>query len=841
MKRLLLWVLVATARPVTAEPKFDWYGHVELEAQNLQSDDASKRLAAVSALGSFDIHLTEKYLMKALDDDDINVRHQAATALGQGHSRAAVPRMIDWLTDPDIKTKIVAAEALGAIGGPDSIAALTRSLGDNDAAVRTHAVQALGSIGADDSVKASVVIALIPRLDDEKTDVKRATIEQLKLLADKRAVIPLVAKFGDNNVEIRKKAVETVGTLNDPAAVPALIRLMTTDSSEDVRMAAVGALGTLGADVAIDALTEQLNVGSDKYRETVAYALGNIAAKGAGPTGEEALRTLVTNLAQPKQRATAREALKKAGKQAVPALVASLQGKIPGDPTIAVGLLETASDARATAVLAAELDRGRVAMPSILKALGHTGDPAALVPVLGALASKDASIRLAAMDALGPLLGTDARAGDVLVEHLADDDLEVRILAAQYLGTLHVGAATPKLVALSGPGNPPRLRHAAIDALGEIGRPEATKALLDVLREGPTDLHRSAATSLSYIADPAAITPLIVLIRSDRGPTRYQAVRALGATMRGRPDNAGRTLLRELAQDANLKVAVAAIAGLAAAGDASDVSFLRTVVEQGAADRRRAAAWALGEMHASSAFDTLATAMSSSDDRLAGDAAWATGEIIAASPKDPHAAELVPRWLHLGRYGRFAAAIDGTAALARVLWATPREARAALIGTTRPQLDALVLHKSRLVRINAARALAALGDDGAIKLLTQLLHDNNASVHVRIAAATGLVETGNPKAAAALKAAEKDAETAVKDAAKAHATALPARSEWRTFYVIDPGADESPVRQEPYFIHGSDHIVWATYTDARGEITSEHAPPGTGETEVLPASREGEY
>ena len=98
---------------------------------------------------------------------------------------------------------------------------------------------------------------------------------------------------------------------------------------------------------------------------------------------------------------------------------------------------------RATAASTAELERGRVAMPLVLKALGATGDPDALVPVLGALANKDAAIRLAAMEALRPLIGRDARAGDVLIEHLADEDLEVRVLAAEYLGMLAFAAATP--------------------------------------------------------------------------------------------------------------------------------------------------------------------------------------------------------------------------------------------------------------------------------------------------------------------------------------------------------------------------------------------------------------
>src|SRR5204862_192735 len=160
------------------------------------------------------------------------------------------------------------------------------------------------------------------------------------------------------------------------------------------------------------------------------------------------------------QRQAAREALRVAGKAAVPALVATLSGRIQGDVSTAVALLAESADSRATAALTAELERGRVAMPLVLQALGATGDPAALVPVLGALSNKDAAIRIKAMESLRPLVGTDARAGDVLIEHLADDDLEVRVLAAEYLGILKVSSAAPKLTSLAGPGNPARLRLA---------------------------------------------------------------------------------------------------------------------------------------------------------------------------------------------------------------------------------------------------------------------------------------------------------------------------------------------------------------------------------------------
>jgi HEAT repeat protein len=801
----------------------------------------------VIELAKYDIALTEHHLMKAIRDPEEKVRHAAAKALGAGGAIAAVPVLIDWLGDIDPKTKGIAAESLGEIGGTEATQALTRTLGDADPAVRAKAVKALGTIGKKGNP--SVVVALIPRLEDDKPDVKNATIVQLEELGDKRAVIPLVAKFSETARETRRLAVRAIGKLGDPSAVPALIRLI-NDPDDDVKTAAVAALGSLGAVDAIDALTEQLNVQNDAYRAKVAYSLGQIAATpAAGKAGEDAMRTLVMNLAQPQTRNGSREALRVAGKAAVPALVLHLQGKIAGDPPSAVSLLAESGDPRATATLSAELERGRVAMPMVLKALGATKDPAALVPVLGALGSKDAAIRVAAMEALRPLIGSDARAGDVLAEHLADEDLEVRVLAAEYLGLLRVGAATPKLASLAGPGNPSRLRRAAIDALGEIGRPEATKPLLDVLREGPPELHRSAATSLSYIADPAALAALSSQATSDRGPTRHEVVRALGAILRaqqsggrGRPDANVRKLLRALAQDATVKTSLAAIGGLAAANDPSDAPFLRQMVEHAASDRRRAAAWALGEMRDVGSIDTLAVALSGKDDRLVGDAAWALGEILASHPTDKRAPAIVERWLYVAKHGGWAGAIDASGGLARLLWALPEAQRAGMIGGTRKQaLLALVFHKSRLVRINTSHALGSLAnDDDAAKALAQLLRDD-PSHKVRLAAATALARIGGPRATSALNvAAGTDPDPGVKAIARATTPPpIPARTEWRTFYVVDPSNDDAPVRQEQYFVHTADGLVWATYTDARGELTIERAP--AEDAVVWAARREAEY
>ena len=101
--------------------------------------------------------------------------------------------------------------------------------------------------------------------------------------------------------------------------------------------------------------------------------------------------------------------------------------------------------------------------------------------------------------------------------------------------------------------------------------------------------------------------------------------------------------------------------------------------------------------------------------------------------------------------------------------------------------------------------------------------------------------TAGTAVAALAYAATHDGNLLVRAAAAAPPGPIPARSEWRSFYVVDPSADDARVRQEPYFVVSSDDLVWATYTDARGEITTEHIPADTSHDDVLPESHETEY
>lgn len=827
---------------------FDWIGRVALDAEGLSAATPAARREAVQQLAAHDLSLTEPYLLLALQDAALEVRLDAARALGRGGSQRAVPALIEWLGDPEVRARLSAAEALGEIGGATARSALVRSLGDSEHNVRQLAVRALGAIGKRGD--ASVVTPLLARLSDDKADVRRETVEQLEALGDRRALIPLVAAFSDNHPEVRKAAVRAVGRFGDVSVVPALARLL-RDPSEDVRSAAVGALGAIGSPLALGALSDLLSSGSDPVRNKVAYALGQIArAPNAGKDGEEALDRLVTALATPSLRNAAAEALRVAGRAATPALLRHLSGKLGGDPTTVVTLLAHSGDPRATQALTAELERRRVATPLVLEALGATGDPDALVPVLGVLTSKDPQLRLAAMNALRPLLGSDGRASDILAARLADPELEVRVLAAEYLGLVRAKSAVPALVTLAAGDAPPRLRHAAIDALGEIGAPTASATLLGLIERGPQKLRAAAALALAASADRAALPALTKLLASPEPTIRHAAARAVAGSLRAQRDRPAPEVAAALAAvalaaaDSAGEVAVTAIAALAASGHPTAATALEELAANAAPDRRGTALMALADLAlgaataelAPRALDLALAALASRDDRVASDAAWASGALapLVDAERQRRAWD---RLAHAASRGGWATAVSASAALAKLA------SQPALGASHHQALHLLSRHRSRLVRGNIGLALLAIHDRASADLradLERLLGDDQ-SPRVRATLARALAARRAAQALpepliAALAAAAKDPSSLVRSAA-ADPSALPAVAPtFRVFQVVLPDDEDAPVRAHPYFLVYDDLLARGAYTDVNGELCGERMPSASAT--VLPASRE---
>jgi HEAT repeat protein len=799
---------------------FDWIGKVELDAEGLNSENPQTRVKAVRKLAQYDIEFTRAYLLEALEDDDGKVRAEAGRVCAIHRVADAVPLVIEWLGDHDADTKQAAARVLGDLGSDKAVQPLIRALGDPDPQVRYHVVVALGKIGSP-----QVVVPLLGRLEDDKPDVRRGAIEQLAGLGDRRAVIPLVGSFNDSSVEVRLAAVKAVGRLGDKAAVPALSRLL-RDAHDRVQIAAVTALGNLEAVEAADDLVKQLrrSSASNEMRTKVAYALGKIGRAGH----ERSLEVLVESLGNGSTFVqAARESLLLAGKAAVPALIRHLEGELDGDPTAAVQLLRDAGDPSATAALVKELERGRVSREIVLEALGQSGDSTALVPVLTLLDDPDPAVRLNAMRALRPLL--DEPAADVLIAALDDDELEVKVLAAEYLGIIESAAAVPRLIRTAQGDGKVRLRATAIWALGSIHHDDAVDALVELLRTGPRALRRGAADALIAIKSPAAVEPLLAIARNSSGSSRGQAVRALGGVLRDQDEGDVRALLESLARKASLSVGLAAISSLGAMQDGKSNELLLDIAANGDTDRRRAALVALGDAGDSTALPVLLEAMRARDDSVAAAAAWSIGK--------------------RGAGGKAGPARDTIEALIRATerksWATPVNASAALarIATDAHAADLLPLlhHRNRFVRTNAVYALGRLGStDARVPLTLIVTRDQSWLVRRAAARALGAIGGGDEALAAAISG---DSDEHVRAAAKrAHSGKTfkpPKRNEWRAFYFVYADDADQPVRQEPYFLIAGDGLVTAIYTDSRGEYVEESFT--SGEHVIDPESRAEQY
>jgi HEAT repeats len=130
----------------------------------------------------------------------------------------------------------------------------------------------------------------------------------------------------------------------------------------------------------------------------------------------------------------------------------------------------------AVSALAAALDIEQIARvrEAIMTALMRIGEEASVKALLPYLRSQDAGLRAAAIEALQAL--PDA-ISPFLEPLLADDDLDVRILATELARNMPAADATHVLCRLLEQEQHPNVCGAAIEVLAEVGTRDAIPAL----------------------------------------------------------------------------------------------------------------------------------------------------------------------------------------------------------------------------------------------------------------------------------------------------------------------------------------------------------------------------
>jgi HEAT repeat protein len=642
-----------------------WPDVPERVERQLASPDPASRRSAARELASLGPSRGEPLILKALGDADSEVRLAAAQSAIRLHVPSATEAALQWLGEREARLRIAACEVAQAIPEPRAVQPLARALGDADPLVRAACADALGSQGSPDAVAPlagklddpapavrvqvaralarlgdpRAVVPLVGKVQDSVPDVRQAVVRALGDLGDPRATQALLLALRDTVPEVKIEALAALGRLRAPEAASAIAPLA-LERNPGVRQAALVALGRIATPEAVHALVRALGTQED--------ALGSLdrnpvrdALVTAGPAAVAELTALLDRPTSPAVATSAAWVLGELRATAsAPAIVAALRkGAVPtpaalhalagagtaaevpvvlefvGDPSLreealraATALLDpTRPDGRAVEPLAATLKNPRTSTQdraAIALLLGRTGAPRAATELAGLVSSKDTTLRLAAIDALGAL-GAASPAGvadDTLVPLLADADAAIRLHAAVALaasggdkarrallakveggdeidrfavlaalgGVLerHPDEATAtrlmqELAVAAGPE-----RDAILEAAGRAHLPSVVSALTAAAAAGDPDDRRTIAAVIGgHGGQPQALALARTLARDPDASVRAQAAYALGAL----GDKATIPELAQLAKDADADIATNATAALARIADAREV------------------------------------------------------------------------------------------------------------------------------------------------------------------------------------------------------------------------------------------------------------------------------
>jgi HEAT repeat protein len=286
-----------------------------------------------------------------------------------------------------------------------NVAKLVSDLKGWDAKTRLSAVDRLGDMGGEGVAAVPHLVHALRKGDDEMRIVTTMALGRM----GKDALPPLLKAMSDSDPNVRHHAVWAVGLIGPEAAEPAgaaVVGLL-GDSNDAVRRKAVESLGRMAPDVrdAVPALTKALGDSSEDVQFAAVDALGRYGAPGANE-----LRGALEM--KPEVRRRAIQALGKmhdSADEVAPALVALLKTKGSGEG----GNIQWEVTQALTSL-------GKGAIPALTAGLN---DP-------------DGTTRTQSVHVLGSM-GTDGAA--VLADALKSEQVDVRRLAAQHLGSLGVG------------------------------------------------------------------------------------------------------------------------------------------------------------------------------------------------------------------------------------------------------------------------------------------------------------------------------------------------------------------------------------------------------------------
>ncbi|HKP86469.1 MAG TPA: HEAT repeat domain-containing protein [Blastocatellia bacterium] len=455
----------------------------ELLIEQLNAEEVETRKAAVTALGRIGDAKAVPALVEALTDDT-ELTVAVAGALGKIGDRRAFEALLGFIGHRDAAVRQAAIAAINSLGHPEMAGRALALLNDPNPHVRESAVKIAGYFGYDQCAD-----LLFERCRDEEESVRRAAIEHIPYLEDDRIIALLVdalengtprvraaaasslaqvdrdtamphllAALDDGDSWVRYFATRSIGRHRDAESLEAVARLAEADAAEHVRIAAVDSLGKIGGPRAISVLASLIESPDLDLARAALGSLGQINHADALPPLLGALRS-----AEPRRRIAALQALGARGGEAA---VETIQwaAAADSDPRVAQAALDALARLRTPEAIAAlvNLTADAAHREQSVEALSRLGEQN--IELIGrGMASAQSSVRRALVDALGRM--KHPLASELLSSALDDEEASVRLAAVNALAHIGNRSAELKLVKLLRADPDPMVRRAAQKAL----------------------------------------------------------------------------------------------------------------------------------------------------------------------------------------------------------------------------------------------------------------------------------------------------------------------------------------------------------------------------------------
>lgn len=367
-----------------------------------------------------------------------------------------------------------------------------------------------------------------------------------------------------------------------------------------------------GAARVVPLLSKSLKDPQEEVRRSSAEALGQIVDVDAVPALLERLEDSSAAV-----RRTAALALGKIG--AIPRLVQALNTSNSITRQAAEDALERISRPQAISHLAVMLQNGKdYVRKASARTLRLIGGEQAILPLVQALSDDDMTVRLIAAEALGELaehedIQLQLQAGPELLAALSDSEHQVRWAAACALGQIGDVSMVPELIAAL-KENKDYVKRAISDTLKQIAKTPSSLFLLQVLKDDDKDVRIVTVDALGDIGERetkhfrSQIEPeLCHLLHDSDKDVRRHVVEVLGRI--GSLETG--TLLLELLQDPAWEVRWAAIEAIGNLGAQTSITPLVNMLQDSHGYVRRAAIETLGKVGKAEAVPFLVQALRS--------------------------------------------------------------------------------------------------------------------------------------------------------------------------------------------------------------------------------------